>query len=87
MTLLLCVSFGLSSCTAYNPSFYASYDVLNPSAEVRLNPMGFTIPGQLIDVDGQEVECQHSYAIVNEAYTIWVRELQDEIEKLRKARD
>ena len=83
--VLLCVLFGLvaSSCTAYNPSFYASYDVLNPGPAVRINPIGFTVPGQLIGVDGAEIPCDQSYAIINGAFTIWVNELQEEIRKLR----
>lgn len=71
MMLLLCVSFCLisSSCTAYNPALYPSYDVLNPGPEVRLNPLGFTDNGNVI---------------VNPAFILWVDELQSEIRKLRK---
>jgi len=43
--------------------------VLNPSEEVRKNPLGFTEDGD---------------AIVNEAFMLWVFELKEEIRKLRK---
>jgi hypothetical protein len=42
---------------------------LNPSEEVRKNPLGF-------DKDGN--------AIVNEAFMLWVYELKQEIIKLRE---
>ncbi|GAG36389.1 unnamed protein product, partial [marine sediment metagenome] len=58
----------LNNCTAYNPSMYPSYDVLNPGEDVRLNPIGWTDDGNVI---------------VNEAFMQWVMELQDEIRKLR----
>jgi len=65
----LAISLGLASCHSYNPSLYPSYDCLNPGPEVRKNPLGF-------DADGN--------AIVNEAFMLWVYELQQEIRKLRE---
>lgn len=43
--------------------------MLNPSAEVRLNPIEFTEDGNVI---------------VNEAFMLWVYELKEEIKRLRK---
>lgn len=82
--LLIFVSFFLSSCTAYNPSMYPSYDVLNPGPEVRLNPIGFVTPGTMIEVDGKKVEAAETYTVVNDAFMMWVFELKEEIKKLRK---
>lgn len=67
--LLLCAVCYLTKCTAYNPSLYPSYDVLNPGPEVRKNPLGFTEDGNVI---------------VNEAFMIWVYELKEEVKRLRK---
>jgi len=70
LILLLCVSgFIVTSCTQYNPAFYPGYDVLNPSAEVRENPIRTTSDGLFA---------------VNSAFLQWVDDLQAEIEKLRK---
>jgi hypothetical protein len=57
------------TCTGYNPALYPSYDVLNPGAEVRLNPLAFTADGNVI---------------VNGAFILWVDELKGEIKKLRE---
>ena len=65
--LFLC--FSPVGCSTYDPSLYPSYDVLNPGAEVRLNPLGFTADGNVI---------------VNPAFVLWVEELKTEIIKLRK---
>ena len=62
------ISFGLVSCTGYNPSLFPSYDVLNPGPEVRMNPIGF-------DADG--------HAIVNQAFILYVYELRQEVKRLR----
>lgn len=67
--LILFASFFLSNCTAYHPSSFPSYDVLNPGPEVTKNPIGFTEDGN---------------AIVNEAFLLWVYELKEEIKRLRK---
>jgi hypothetical protein len=71
--LLLCATFFLicSACHSYDPTLYPGYDVLNPSEEVKKNPLGF-------DQDGN--------AIVNEAFMLWVYELKQEIIKLRKGK-
>ena len=68
LTIVL-VTLIFSSCISYNPSLFSSYDVLNPSEEVKKNPLGF-------DKDGN--------AIVNEAFMLWVYELKQEIIKLRE---
>ena len=68
--MLLFVSICLSfSCTAYDPSLYPSYDVLNPGPEVKLNPLRVTDDGNFV---------------VNEAFIFWVQELKIEIKKLRR---
>lgn len=70
LILLLCVSgFFITSCTQYNPAFYPGYDVLNPSEEVRKNPIRIT---------------DDNLFAVNGAFLQWVDDLQAEIEKLRK---
>lgn len=43
--------------------------MLNPGEEVRKNPLGFTEDGNII---------------VNEAFILWIYELQEEIRNLRK---
>jgi len=68
-TLLISCFLIISSCTHYDPTLYPGYDVLNPSAEVRLNPIEFTEDGNVI---------------VNEAFMLWVYELKEEIKRLRK---
>ena len=83
MILLLCVSFGLSNCTSYNPAMYASYDVLNPGPEVRKNPIGWVVDGKIVNDKGEEIKIEKGI-IVNEAFSVWVYELKEEIEKLQK---
>jgi len=68
LTCFLTFSLSLTSCHGYDPALYPSYDVLNPGAEVRMNPLSF-------DADGN--------AIVNQAFLTWVYELKEEIKKLR----
>jgi len=62
----------ISSCTAYNPALYPSYDVLNPGPEVRKNPLRTTEDGNFV---------------VNEAFLMWVQELKEEILNLRRQED
>ena len=68
-TLLISCFLIISGCTHYDPTLYPGYDVLNPSAEVRLNPLEITEDGNMI---------------VNEAFMLWVYELKEEIKRLRK---
>jgi hypothetical protein len=58
----------LSSCSSYSPILYPGYDVLNPSEEVRKNPLAWTPEGN---------------AVVNEAFLMWVLDLRIEIKRLR----
>lgn len=74
MTLLLFALFGLawatnSCCPRYKPELAGGYDVLVPNEEVRKNPLGFTVDGNII---------------VNPAFSAWVLELEQTIVKLRK---
>ena len=73
MTLLLFATFfflsAISCCPKYKPELSVAFDVLKPSAEVQLNPLGFTSEGNLI---------------VNPAFVAWVLELEQEVLKLRK---
>jgi len=64
--VIICLSY---SCTGYDPSLYPSYDVLNPGAEVKLNPLSVTDDGNFI---------------VNAAFLFWVNELKIEVKKLRR---
>ena len=69
LTCFLTFSLSLASCVGYNPSMFPSYDILNPSEEVKKNPLSF-------DADGN--------AIVNLAFLTWVYELKEEVKKLRE---
>lgn len=64
-----------SACHSYNPTLYPGYDVLNPSEEVKKNPLGFI-----------DDETGAHNAIVNQAFMLWVYELKQEIIKLRKGK-
>jgi hypothetical protein len=69
------------SCVRYNPSLFPSYDPLKPGAEVQIlgsvNEVGWAM-----DDKGQILK---EGIVVNQAFLIWVYELQQEIRKLRKA--
>jgi hypothetical protein len=69
--LLVWLAFSGLSCRPYDPTLYPSYDVLNPSAEVRLSPLAFTADGNLV---------------VSPAFIAWVDELKQEIVRLRKGK-
>ena len=69
LTCFLTFSLSLTSCHSYDPALYASYDVLNPGPEVRMNPLGF-------DKDGN--------VLVNQAFIFWAYELKEEVKKLRE---
>jgi len=69
LTCFLTFSLSLASCASYTPNLWTGYDILNPSEEVKKNPLAF-------DVDGN--------AIVNQAFLTWVYELKEEVKKLRK---
>lgn len=70
VTVFLAAVFLLFGCSHYNPALYPSYDVLNPGADVRLNPLSLAPDGI-------------NY-IVNPAFLAWVVELKQEIITLRK---
>lgn len=70
------------SCTAYNPSFFPSYDILNPGPEVTVNPVAYVKNGKIEDRDHNEIYILDGY-VVNEAFMMWVYELKEEVEKLR----
>ena len=73
-------------CTKYNPSFYPSYSVLNPSEAVRKNPLSVievTEEGEIIIHQDTEVG-PGTYFIVDREFMMWVFELKNEIEKLGK---
>ena len=86
---LLFVSFFFASCTAYNPSFFPSYNCLNPGVEVRANPLGFVIYDTelgafIISWDAEfALDVTADYTIVNRAFMFHYRELWDEVKKLR----
>ena len=73
MTLLLFATFfflsAISCCPKYKVDLGVGYDVLQPNAEVKLNPLAFTPDGNLI---------------VNPAFIQWTLELEQEIVRLRK---
>lgn len=70
LAFALCFSaLTISCCPKYKPELSVAFDVLVPSAEVKLNPLSFTAEGNLV---------------VNAAFVQWVLELEQEIVKLRK---
>ena len=78
-----------SACTAYNPSLYTGYDILNPSADVRVNPLGTveSVPGTATwKVEWDDIrrpDPAESYFIVNADFIQWVSELKEEVKRLR----
>jgi len=58
-----------SSCTNYSPTLYQGYDVLNPPAIIKANPLGITEDGNFI---------------VNPEFLRYVKELQLEVRRLRR---
>lgn len=86
--VLICLTY--SACTAYNPSLYTGYDILNPSADVRANPLGTvdhdaeTSAWEVIWDDIRRPDPAQSYFIVDTAFIQWVGELKEEVKKLRK---
>ena len=74
------------ACHSYNPSLYPSYDVLNPGPEIRANPLGFVYqnPDGTWRVEwAKDVKPGDNLAVVNDAFTLWVYELKEEVKKLR----
>ena len=69
LTCFLTYSLSLTSCSSYAPNLWTGYDILNPSEEVKKNPLSF-------DADGN--------AVVNQAFILWVYELKEEVKKLRE---
>jgi len=69
------------SCGRFNPSLFPSYDPLRPGSEVQIlgsvNEVGWAV-----DDKGQVLK---EGIVVNQAFLLWVYELQQEIIKLRKA--
>lgn len=57
--------------------------MLNPGPEVRANPVAWIEDSKIVDDDGKEVSVIKG-VVVNEAYVLWVYELQEEIKKLRR---
>lgn len=66
--------FALAGCTAYNPSLYPGYDVLNPSAAVRANPLSIS----------EDPITHEAVFTVTADFLMWVEDLKQEILKLRK---
>ena len=85
--LSLCVICFIIDCTQYNPSFYTGYDILNPSAAVRANPLGMleTAEGgyEIQWDEGVVPSSENSYFIVDQNFINWVYELKEEIKRLR----
>lgn len=89
---LLFVSCFIVNCTGYNPDMYPSYDVLNPSDEVTVNPIGLVIADQVNGVFliswepglKPEITAIINYMVVSTAFLMHYRELWDEVIKLRK---
>ena len=73
----------LCSCTAYHPSFFPSYDVLNPDIEVKINPIAWIENNEIVNDDGKKISVIKGI-VVNDAYILWTYELKQEIIRLRK---
>ena len=87
ITGLMLISLLLFSCAPYHPSLFPSYNVLNPGPEVRINPIGFISFNEAGEPDitfSADIIPGVNYAIINEAFSQWVRELKDEVERLRE---
>jgi len=94
MILLMGISLlSVSFCTKYNPSFYPGYDTLNPSEEVRKNPVGVVTVVVIIEADGnktykctiwtdQELKDGKGYFVVDEHFMMHYKELWLTVEKL-----
>jgi len=80
ISVIFCL--GHNTCTAYNPSLYPSYDVLNPGPEVAANPIAYINAGKVEDRDHNEIHIVDGY-VVNEAFMMWAYELKEEVKKLR----
>jgi hypothetical protein len=90
---LIAAALALFACTTYNPSVFVSYDVLNPGAAVRLNPLGFTDTN--LDTRALEIVWDKTLSeslkvpglyIVNMEFLAWVDELKQEVLRLRKGK-
>lgn len=82
------------SCTRYNPSFYPSYHVLNPSEAVRRNPLAIITVRVILDPEGnktydlklvtdQELQDGKSYLLVDENFMQHYEELKLTIKEIR----
>ena len=85
MILVSCVSCGLvlNNCVRPNPSLYPIKDVLVPNEEVQKCPIGWVKDGKIVNDAGEEIFLTDGI-VVNEAFSIWVWELREEIKRLRK---
>ncbi len=76
-----------NSCTKYNPSFYPSYDVLNPGEKVRRNPLTIvemTDQGIVPKTSAAALEIGKRYFLVDEHFMQHYNELWREVERLRR---
>lgn len=84
---LICGLVLTEACTAYNPSFYPSYDVLNPGPEVRENPFGFVFwseDEQVFIIEwkpGYLPDKTKKYILIDNLMSQWIDELTEELEK------
>ena len=83
IVMIFMICFLSHSCTPYDPTLYPSYDVLNPGPEVTINPIAWIKDGRIEDRDHNEIYIMDG-TVVNEAFMLWVYELKEEVEKLRK---
>ena len=87
--MLICFISLSPACHSYNPALYPSYDVLNPGPEVKANPLGWiTVDPAMGAISVEWTSTAEPYkkdrlTVVNEAFTLWVYELKEEVKKLR----
>lgn len=74
LALVGMLALTLVGCTHYNPALYPGYDVLNPSAAVRTNPLSIS----------EDPITHEAVFIVNSDFLAWVEDLKLEILRLRK---
>lgn len=87
--LLIFVSLFLVNCVSYDPTLYQGYDVLNPNDAVKKNPLGTVeydaeLKDFVIKWDYEFIDAAGDYFIVDGLFLQWIKELREEVEKLRK---
>ena len=87
---LICGLILIENCTAYNPAFYPSYDVLNPGPEVRKNPFGFVVWSEeeqafvILWKPDFTPDRAEEYILIDGLMSQWIDEVTEELQKRTK---